>query len=254
MNAYVPPHVTLGSGTRQVIALHGWLGDHRAYEPIRPHLDGSAFSYAFMDYRGYGDAKDQPGDFTMDEIAADTLALADHLGWDSFSLIGHSMGGMAIQRVLAKVPERVRALVGINPVPASGVPFDEPGWELFSGAAEKAGNRRAILDMTTGNRLTGIWLDSMVAHSLEHSTPEAVDAYLQAWAKSDFHKEIQGSQLPVKVIVGEHDPALNAEVMRQTWLQSYPDVELEELANAGHYPMNETPVALATTVERFLDR
>lgn len=253
MSTYTPAHTTLGSGPRQVIALHGWLGDHHSWEPVQPHLDGSTFAYAFMDYRGYGDALHQAGDFTMDEIAADTLALADHLGWDTFSLIGHSMGGKAIQRVLARAPERVRALVGLNPVPASGVPFDDQGWELFSGAAENAGNRRAILDMTTGNRLTGTWLDSTVAHSLEHSTPVAVDAYLREWANSDFHKEVQGSQLPIKVIVGEHDPALNAEVMRQTWLQVYPDVELEEMPNAGHYPVDETPVALATSVERFLE-
>ncbi len=32
----------------------------------------------------------------------------------------------------------------------------------------------------------------------------------------------------------------------------FPDAELEVLSNAGHYPMFETPVAPATTVEEFL--
>jgi pimeloyl-ACP methyl ester carboxylesterase len=58
----------------------------------------------------------------------------------------------------------------------------------------------------------------------------------------------------VKVIVGEHDPALSAAVMEQTWLAFYPNAELEVLANAGHYPMFETPVALATSIEEFLGR
>ena len=48
------------------------------------------------------------GRFTMDEIAGDTLALADELGWDEFDLVGHSMGGMAAQQVLAAEPRRVR--------------------------------------------------------------------------------------------------------------------------------------------------
>ena len=32
----------------------------------------------------------------------------------------------------------------------------------------------------------------------------------------------------------------------------FPDAELEVLPNAGHYPMFETPVALATSIEEFL--
>ena len=32
------------------------------------------------------------------------------------------------------------------------------------------------------------------------------------------------------------------------------DAELEVLVNAGHYPMFEVPVALATSIERFLGR
>ena len=42
-------------------------------------------------------------------------------------------------------------------------------------------------------------------------------------------------------------------MMEQTWLQFYPQARLEVLANCGHYPMSETPVALATSIESFLD-
>ncbi len=53
---------------------------------------------------------------------------------------------------------------------------------------------------------------------------------------------------------GEHDPALSAQVMEQTYLALLPNAELEVLGNAGHYPMFETPVALATAMEEFLGR
>jgi pimeloyl-ACP methyl ester carboxylesterase len=159
-----------------------------------------------------------------------------------------------MQRVYADAPERVRALVGVSPVPANGVPFDEQSWALFSGAADSHGNRRAIIDFTTGNRLTGTWLDAMVRHSAENSDRDAFAAYLDAWARTDFHTEIQGAEVPVLVVAGRHDPALGADTMRATFGAWYPNLELEVFPDAGHYAMDESPVALAGTVERFLRR
>jgi pimeloyl-ACP methyl ester carboxylesterase len=205
-----------------------------------------------MDCRGYGDMQKAPGPYTMDQVADDALALADALGWQDFSLIGHSMGAKAVQRVLTRAPQRVRKLVALTPVPASGVPFDEQGWALFSGAADHPENRYAIIDFTTGHRLTPTWIDAMVAYSLAHSTREAFAAYLESWARGDFSAEVKGCTLPVHVIVGANDPALGADAMQMTYLACYPNATLEVMPNAGHYPMDETPIALATSIEAFL--
>ena len=242
----------LGQGAHRVLCLNGWFGHAGDWGPWTDSLDTKGFTYAFMDYRGYGRRRGSGGDYSMAEIAADALAAADELGWEDFSLIGHSMGGMAVQQVLAETPERVRALVGVCPVPASGVPFDEAGWGLFSSAAQDASARRAIIDLTTGNRLTGTWLDAMVQSSLAHSDREAFAAYLEAWARTSLAERIQGLDLPVLVIAGEHDPALGMDTCRATWLQHYPQATLQCMGNAGHYPMNETPVALASAIEAFL--
>jgi pimeloyl-ACP methyl ester carboxylesterase len=242
----------IGSGPRKVIAVHGWFGHARGWGPFLHHLDTSRFSYAFMDVRGYGARRGSGGPYTIAQIAQDALALADHLGWARFALIGHSMGGSAIQHVLADAPVRVQALVGLTPVPASGVPFEPSGWDFFSSAAQDPSVRRAIIDLTTGQRLTGVWLDAMVKSSLAHSDVDAFAAYLEAWANTRFVERIQGRTVPVLVVAGEHDPALGADTCRATWLQHYPQARLEVMANAGHYPMDETPITLATVIERFL--
>jgi len=145
----------------------------------------------------------------------------------------------------------VRSLVGVSPVPATGVPFDDEGWGLFSGAAADPGNRRAIIDLTTGNRLTGVWLDAMVRHSLDTSDQQAFGDYLTAWAKTDFHTEIAGNEVPVKVLVGEHDPALGEATMRVTFVEHYPNLDLEVLPNAGHAPFDEQKEAFLATFRRF---
>ena len=189
--------VTVGSGDHHVIALHGWFGSARGWGSLPDYLDSSAYTYAFMDLRGYGRRRQVPGDFTMEEAAADAIALADELGWDCFSLIGHSMSGQAIQHVLLQEPGRVRRLVGLNAVPATGVPFDDDGWALFSGAAASPGNRAAIINFTTGSRLTSTFINQIVQHSLDNSTAEALGGYLKSWAKTDFSAQVKGNEAAV---------------------------------------------------------
>jgi pimeloyl-ACP methyl ester carboxylesterase len=248
-------YVTVGSGDHHVLAIHGWFGSARGWSSFPGFIDGSAYTYVFMDLRGYGDRIQTAGEFTVEEVAADALAVADDLGWDRFSLVGHSMGGKFAHRVLLQAPDRVRALVGLNPVPAGATPFDESGWALFYGAADHPGNRAAIIDFTTGNRLTKTFINGVVQHSLDTSAVPAFAAYLQAWAKSDFTAEAKvDTATPVKLIVGVNDPALSADVMEQTWRVFFPDAELTILPDAGHYPMFESPVSLATSIEEFLGR
>jgi pimeloyl-ACP methyl ester carboxylesterase len=242
----------LGSGAIKVVALHGWFSDRRAYQAIWPFLNRNDFTWAFLDWRGYGSARALAGEHTMDEIASDVLGLIDELKWSTVSLVGHSMGGKAIQRVFTKAPERVNCLVGISPVPAGVVPFDEEGWALFSNAAEDPANRREILDMTTGRRLPRCWLDEMVENSLACSDRKAFADYLIAWAKTDFIAEVEGKQIPFLAIAGQHDPALGPETMRQTILTSYPKASLEVIGEAGHYAMDETPLLLVSLVEKYL--
>lgn len=244
----------IGHGARKVIAIHGWFGSAEGWGPFAELLDTENYTYAFMDIRGYGGSKEMVGDYSAAEVARDTLALADRLGWAKFSLIGHSMGGMFIQRVLAEAgaSERVEKLVAITPIPANGYPFDAPSYEFFAQAADSAEVRQQIVDKTTGNRLTSVWLQRIVQYSLTHSTAAAFAAYLKTWAREDFAAQIQGNTAPLLVIIGEHDPAVNKALVDSTFMAWYPNAQLEIMPNAGHYPMWETPVALATTMERFL--
>ena len=62
------------------------------------------------------------------------------------------------------------------------------------------------------------------------------------------------SHVSVKLIMGVNDPALSADVMEQTWLVFFPEAEMTILPDAGHCPMFESPVPLATSIEGFLGR
>ncbi|MGW7368905.1 alpha/beta fold hydrolase [Streptomyces sp. NPDC054841] len=252
MTPFVLPHTLLGDGPHHVVAVHGWLADRDAYASLRSDLDLESFTYAFVDLRGYGEARGTPGAYTTKEGAQDVLALAGHLGWDRFSLIGHSMGGAVVQRVPVLARGRVRRLVGISPVPAHGLPMPPDQWGLFADAADRPANRRTIIDLTTGSVRPTAWLDRMMRRSVDRSDPKAFRAWLDSWAVEDFHTDIEGSTVPALAVVGALDPAISADLMRETWLRSYLRGELAELAAAGHHAMDETPLQLIRTVEDFL--
>ena len=48
-------YVTVGSGDHHVLAIHGWFGSARGWGSFPEFIDGSAYTYVFMDLRGYGD-------------------------------------------------------------------------------------------------------------------------------------------------------------------------------------------------------
>ena len=249
-------HTLVGNGEIKAMVLHGWFGDHTAFDPTLNYLDKNTFSYAFVDCRGYGQSSNMSGEYTMSEIAGDCIELAEELGWHDFHLIGHSMGAMAAQRVLIDIndPARINSIVAITPVPASGVPFDKDTHDLFHGAIDSDEKRRAILDFTTGGRNSGNWLDFMVQKSRSTTNKDAFAGYLTAWSTTDFANEIKDKPVPVNVCIGEHDPAFTKEAMQSTYLTWLPNAKLTVIQNAGHYPMLETPVQMVTEMENYMKK
>ncbi|MFE9494186.1 alpha/beta fold hydrolase [Streptomyces collinus] len=252
MTSFALPHEVHGDGAHQVFAVHGWFADRSAYAPVLPDLDRSSFTYALVDLRGYGEARDAVGSYTTTEAAVDLVELADRLGWERFSVVGHSMGGAVAQRLLSVAPHRLRRIVGVSPVPASGLPLPGEQGVLFAEAAHRPENRRAIIDFTTGGRRPAAWLDRMVDRSLACSDAKAFRAWLDSWAGDDFRADVVGSEVPALAVAGELDPALSPALMRETWMSWYPRARLASLPCAGHYAMDETPLELIRVVEDFL--
>ena len=246
-------YLKLGRGPRKVMVLSGWFGSSADWDGAANALDLDAFTYVFFDYRGYGRSMHLSGDFTFAEATEDVLRLVDHLRWGRFSLIGHSMGGMAMQRVMLAAKQRVECMVAISAVPACGARMPPERLANFERAIDDIAAREAILNASTGSRLSKAWLKHMAQLSWDDSLPKAYAAYLKEWtAGEDFSSQIANNPTPVKVIIGATDPSMTAERMTGTWLAWYPNAELETIANAGHYPMQETPAALASTVQTFL--
>ncbi|WNK00553.1 alpha/beta hydrolase [Thalassospiraceae bacterium LMO-JJ14] len=246
-------HDVTGSGADKVIVLHNWLGDRRNYDDARPYLDTDSFTYAFADLRGYGDSIGMKGKFTAAEAAADTLKLADHLGWQRFHIIGHSMTGMVVQRVAADAPERVISVIATTPVAANGMHTDPKTRGFLEAAAKDPKVTSAAIHALTGKRLSDTWAAFKTARAMSSSTEAARIGYLDMFDLEDFHSDVDGLMVPVTVILGENDlPFFQPDYIKSTFAKWYPNLKIVVSANAGHYVMQESPAFYATAVDAHL--
>ena len=247
-------HVVQGSGPECVLVMHDWNGDRRNYDPALPFLDGATFTYAFVDLRGYGGSKHIAGEHSVAEIAADCLAVADALGWDAFHIVGHSMTGMATQRLALDAPGRIKSAVAVCPVSAAGMAMDDQTRAFFESTTTDDEAFRGLVGMISGP-LSGGWADAKLRWNREAASPDVRLEYLAMFAETDFSEAVKGLETPFLVMVGEHDAeGLDAAAMQKTYLAWHPNAELVVIPNCGHYPMQECPPFFVSTLESFLGR
>lgn len=243
----------IGTGPHTVLCLNGWFGHSGDWGPWEQMLDTDVFRWVFPDYRGYGRRLGEDGDFTIDEISDDLVKILDEQGdQESVSVLGHSMGGVFGQHLLTKSAGRISSFIGISPVPSSGSPMPAEQRQLFESAETEIDSRRMIIDITTGQRLSDRWLDTLAEATRASSTDQAVGKYFQAWADCGFLDVLGEQSIPALVIVGAHDPAVTVDSVQASCGRTFPDLTVIEFPDAGHYTMYEAPVRLVTEIENFL--
>jgi 3-oxoadipate enol-lactonase len=243
----------VGDGPEPVLVMHDWNGDHTTYDSILPYLDRERFAYAFVDLRGYGKSRDIVGEYTVNEISRDCLALADKLGWQRFHVIGHSMTGMATQRIAADAPARIKSAIAVCPISAAGSPASDEALQFFATTTQSDDNFRRLIRFVS-HSLSGRWVEAKLAQNRATVNPACRAGYLTMFSRTNFVEEIRGLETPILVAVGDRDPGIDEATMRGTFLAWHPTAELAVIPNCGHYPMQECPPYFATLIESFLGK
>jgi pimeloyl-ACP methyl ester carboxylesterase len=111
---------TMGSGPLVVVCAGG---PNATFDYLTTDLAPLArdFTLAFHDYRGSGRSSSaSPDTYTFEHLADDAVELAQALGFTSFDVLAHSMGGMVALSIALRHPAAVRRLAVIDASP-SGV-------------------------------------------------------------------------------------------------------------------------------------
>ena len=252
-------HERFGHGPEQVIVLHEFYGSIRSWDPVRLYLDTEQFSFAFADLRGYGGSRRLEGEHSMLEIAADVEHLASALGAPRYHLVGHSMTGLAAQYALlrdAQGERRIERVVAVTPAPTDGFEHNAAVYAFLSATLSDDAALAKLLAMSTGERWGEGFIRYKIRLNRSSSQPEIMARYLENMV---FYRGLakEAGRLrpdtPLLVISGAHDgPAMRQSALKASMGDVFPAARWMELPGAGHYPMDECPVALASAICGFL--
>ncbi len=106
----IPASVELGSGPTALFLLHGVGGGKQAWADNMPALAAAGYHVIAWDMPGYGDsAMVEP--CTTAELAHALQRLIQQTGAERNLILGHSMGGMVAQELVAMWPQGVDGLI-----------------------------------------------------------------------------------------------------------------------------------------------
>ena len=277
-------NVRSGGSGEPILFLHGFPESHRTW---RHQLADLARDHHVVapDQRGFAlsDKPEGVENYETDKIVADVVALADTLGIDGFTLIGHDWGGAAAWLAALSHPGRVRRLVIVNaPHPAifgrllREDPAQQKASEYMlafrSSQAEQmlAENEYAVLkrivlaDLRARGRFTA---DDERAYVTAWSQPGALTGGLNFYRAAKVGPPGRDGaaasgtlgtgdaasmvRVPTLVIWGEKDTALLPQNL--DGLEQYvPDLTVRRIPDGTHWVIHEQPELVNRLIREFL--
>ena len=104
------------SGKRNLILLHGFPETSIMWEPLIAAAAQAGHRVVAFDQRGYSPGARPEGaiNYRTDILVADTLAIADAVGFDQFHLIGHDWGAGVGWQVVLTNPARITTWTALS--------------------------------------------------------------------------------------------------------------------------------------------
>ena len=270
-------HVARLGGGKPLLLLHGWPEFWLTWEPVMTRL-ASRHTLIAPDLRGFGDSDKPDGAYGPDQHTSDMLALMDALGIERFGVVGHDVGGAAMQPLARAAAERITGLFFFD--------FVYPGIGPRMGAPDRLNHiwYQSFHQMEMAPALVGATRESCrtyIGHFLKEWSyrEDAFDDVLEAFT-DNFLKEgnlvggfahyraahagrvrmMQGEApklppitAPTCVRWAEHDP-----LFPFSWTdrmgETFSNLDLAMFSGVGHFPHREDPDRAAGEITAFFAR
>ncbi|MBM3788616.1 MAG: alpha/beta hydrolase [Acidobacteria bacterium] len=270
-------HLAETGAGRPLLLLHGWPEFWFTWEPVMTRL-AHRFRLIAPDLRGFGDSDKPAGPFAPHNHADDLLALLNQLGIERIGVVGHDVGGAAMQPLARLAPDRFAGLFF----------FDFP----YPGIGSRMGSPDSLIE---------IWYQSFnqmpMAPALVGASRETCKAYIGhflrhwSWRKDAFDSVIEvfvdnfmkpgnleggfahykGSHagriammkgalpafppidIPTCVRWAEHDAVLPF-AWSDRLSETFSNLDFAQFPGVGHFPHREDPDRAAAEIGGFFER
>lgn len=254
----LPAFDAAGQGDTAVLLLHGIGGGRSIWGESGSGTLGALAVAGFLalslDFPGYGDT---PGPAGMDPFVAAVAAAIAHVAPRRVVLVGHSMGGMVAQEVVARRPELVSRLILCGTSPSFGKPDGDWQREFITQRTAPLDAGQTMADLAAvlvpqmigpGSLPEGV---KLATHCMSGVNAAAYRRALECIVTFDRRANLGNIHVPTLLVAGEHDRNAPSAVMRKM-AGAIAGSTFIEMKGIGHLQNLEAPDEFDALVLNFL--
>ena len=260
-------------GERPILASHGWLDNAGSFALLAPLLPECEIVALDLAGHGRSDSRSPDSSYNLWQDVGDLLDVADMLGWQRCTLLGHSRGAAISMLFAAAFPERVNALILLE----GGLPLTAEAEEAPEGLARALRETRALRgragrvfpqrETAIAERVAGFSkVTPQAAGVLARRSLRAVpggyqwhaDQRLKAQSELRFTAEhvrafARRVTAPVLLLFAAESPFAGRPLYREM-PQLFADIEVHRLPGGHHCHLEGAEAAIAERIRTFFAR
>ncbi|MCB1702852.1 MAG: alpha/beta hydrolase [Halioglobus sp.] len=253
-----------------ILALHGWLDNAASFGIVAPLLARQHHVVA-VDLTGHGLSahRSQDAGYQIWDDLPELLGVLDELGWQQFSLMGHSRGAIIATVLASAIPDRVERLVLLD-----GVVPNPVGEEQFSRQLRKFLDDKRYWTQKRNRIYPDV--EAALASRADNSPPPALARALvernlrpcdggYTWttdlrlrgasavklSPGQIQSVLESLAMPTLLLLAEDGFSKHPELAAQA-RQFIPHLEIHEVAGGHHFHMESGAAIVARQIDHFL--
>ncbi|MDI6025000.1 3-oxoadipate enol-lactonase [Corticibacterium sp. UT-5YL-CI-8] len=242
-----------GVGKPVLVFINSLGTDFRIWDAVAPQF-AHTHSILLYDKRGHGLSDLGQTPYSIDDHVDDLSGLLDHVGAQEIIVCGLSVGGLIAQKLAARRPQRVKALVLCDTAHKIG---SAEMWNGRIGAIEVGGLEplaHGILERWFTPAFRETRRDELAGcrNMLIRQSAAGYAATCAGIRDADQTELVKSLDVPTLCVVGDQDGSTSPELVK-SMADLIPGARFEIIADAGHIPCIEQPDVLVAVIGDFLN-